>query len=235
MTIAVCICVFILFLGINDAQLTLVQFWETQLIFELEGGLAEFQYSTDNLMPLHCGMYGIQLVWVSEDGDHLVMNCRKMREYLENVYCECGVMNNSVLFAMKNLSVSQSGHYRIKFEILGTMNVAKNFYLIVGAEADQNVYVKNITSDSTVELCKLDSTLENGSFLQLYRSTILPDWKSDSILVLDTNFSLEPLLESLRGRLQVDLNNSVVTLSGITQADTDFYCLKWSAISVPKL
>lgn len=155
---------------------------------------------------------------LSGEGDLLLVDCsQRHRPPPDGYEVECSGRGSVV---MKNLTMSQTGHYR--FEDWRKRNVIqhRSFRLIVceeGTDAEEKV-----AYDNSVVLCRFDSSLGNGSSLQLYR-----DGQHNMALVLDTNSSLNPLLEGLKGRLRVDSENSRVTLSGITCYDSDYYCTTW--------
>ncbi|XP_041960323.1 uncharacterized protein LOC121718939 [Alosa sapidissima] len=129
--------------------------------------------------------------------------------------------------------MSQSGDYRAEGWRGGNMTEHRTFHLTVCAEGgEEESYV---AYDGSAVLCSLNSTLDHGSSIQLYRSSaqynlIQNHYKitwSDWTLVLDTDSSLEPLVEDLRGRLQVDLNTSQVTLAGLRESPSVFCCAVW--------
>lgn len=135
---------------------------------------------------------------------------------------------------MNNLTLSQNGEYRLEvWREQGILEIpdvrrkrkekkaSRSVHLIVCAEGDEESL--EIVHGGLVTLCGMDST--PGSSLRLYRSRS----QRKTLLVLDSNSSLEPLTEDLRGRLQVDLNTLQVTLSGVLKTDRDsrFYGATW--------
>lgn len=140
-------------------------------------------------------------------------------------------------FSMFNINMSHSVDYRAEGCRGGNIRKHRSFRLIVCAEDD--VSLQKVIVDDNAVLC-LPS---HGRNLPLYQYKMevwgfVLTWPNMT-LVLDTNSTLEPLVDDLRGRLQVHLNNLLVTLSEITRYDSylflisNFYCTIWS--SMPKL
>ncbi|KAL2076487.1 hypothetical protein ACEWY4_027914 [Coilia grayii] len=211
---AECMRAFLLLVFITGAHLSP----DPEIIFGTKGGRAEFGYFTE---IDDCVLYRIH-----EDGDLLLVNCSQPdipQPDGYNITCS-GKMFSS--FILNNLTLSQSGDYRAE-EWRGTNSRIKTpmYRLIVCAEGDADSdFVITTVTDNSVVLCEFDSTLGNGSSLQLYAYNT--PFTENTLLVLDTNSSLEPLQEHFRGRLQVDLNNSALTLSGIEFGD-NFLCAVW--------
>ncbi|XP_063052554.1 uncharacterized protein LOC134447157 [Engraulis encrasicolus] len=126
-------------------------------------------------------------------------------------------------------SLSQTGHYRLERWTSGNNTPSHQpFYMVVCAQ--KMVYLlktrrllipvssESVSDVSSVELCRLNVTLGNGTTLRVYRD-------GDSSLVLDTSSSLEPLVEDLKGSLQLDLNSSRVILHGMS--GEEFHCSIW--------
>lgn len=185
--------------------------------------------------PRFSGVDDYVLYRVYGDGDLCLVRCSQMDRPQPtmptdayNVKCES---SHEYTFSMFNINMSHRGDYRAEGWRGGIIMKHRRFRLIVCAEGD--VTTQKVTYDDNAALCPPSSNLIHGSNIQLYQYKMqvwdfVMKW-SDMTLVLDTNSSLEPLVDDLRGRLQVDLNNLMVTLSMVTHYDsyTYFYCTIW--------
>ncbi|KAL2086140.1 hypothetical protein ACEWY4_017199 [Coilia grayii] len=209
---AECMRAFLLLVLITGAHLSP----DPKIIFGTKGGRAEFGYFTE---IDDCVLYRIH-----EDGDLLLVNCSQPDSPQPdgyNITCP-GKMFSS--FILNNLTLSQSGDYRAE-KWRGTNSRIKTtmYRLIVCADGDVDLPEEHdITrvADHSAVLCEFNSTLGNGSSLQLYRYI-----NDHPLLVLDTNSSLE----DPTSRLKFDLNDSVVIMSEIRNFQERFRisCLMW--------
>lgn len=181
--------------------------------FAHEGGQVQFSAATlVNTLMDHGVLYR-----VLDHGDELLVNClQTMRQPPDGYNIEC---IDKFLFKLNNLTMFNSGDYRAEHWREGHIAEQRIIRLTVCREHDENPSQVTAAFDESAVLCRLDTTLLGGS-LQLYRYKgrnlfLSFEVSFGNILVLDTNSSLEPLAEDLKGRLQVDLENSLVTLSGI--------------------
>ena len=179
--------------------------------FEAEGEWARFSYS--------CVDKSSALYRVSGDEDLLLFNSSQPERPQPDGY---DVICEGEYFRMPNLTTAHSGVYRTEYWRGNTTEHTSYRLTVCKKRGDDDD--NNVRRDGSAVVCREDSTLGHGRSLQLYRDM---GWMKDPVLVLDTNSSLEPLLEDMRGRLHVDLNNSQVTLSGVRDADRDFLCTTW--------
>ena len=179
-----------------------------------EGRSAYFQSMSS------CWENSSALFRVSGDEDLLLFNSSQPERPQPDGY---DVTCEGEYFRMPNLTTAHSGVYRIECWTGGNTIEHTSYRLTVckkRGDDDDN----NVRRDGSAVVCREDSTPGHGRSLQLYRLNRETD---EPVLVLDTNSSLEPLLEEMRGRLHVDLNNSQVTLSGVMDADHSFLCTTW--------
>ncbi|XP_063043085.1 uncharacterized protein LOC134437524 [Engraulis encrasicolus] len=166
---------------------------------------------------------------VYEDGNLLLVNCSEPHSPPPegyNITCDPGWSNIRQTFRINSLA--QTGRYRLEGWTQSNITHREGFHLIVCAQRLNRVSPpapvssEKVAGVSSVELCRLNATLGNGTALRVYRY-------DDSSLVLDTSSSLEPLVEDLKGRLQLELDHphlSRVTLHGMSTLW--FSCTIWT-------
>lgn len=160
---------------------------------------------------------------VSEEGDVLLANCSQPDRPAPGGYdVKCVKFISNFRFVLSNLTLSHSGEYRDEAWRRGIIKHHGSFRLTVCAEKEQKV----ISSDGNGEhvvLCHLPFTLGNSSVLQMYSGKSCS--YSDLSLVLDTKTSLDSAMKKLKGRVQVDLKNSLVTLEKSGQSNSRQFCI----------
>lgn len=157
---------------------------------------------------------------VFADGDLLLANCSQPDGPQPDGY-EVRCLKSGGL-ALTNAATSHSGDYRAEvWRGDAIIDRHRRIRLTICVEGINEGSVA--VHDDKALLCRLGSDLGKGSSLKLYRYHV---WSKNRTLVLDTNSSLEPLEEDLKGRLKVDLN-SEVSLCGVTYIDHGFYCTIW--------
>ncbi|KAL2086171.1 hypothetical protein ACEWY4_017230 [Coilia grayii] len=210
---SVCMSAFLLLCFITGSHLSP----HVQRQFLTEGDFFQHSYSAK--------LDYIAVYRVYADGDVLLFNCSQPEtlwlEGITNITCKCCQKRGFIGFIMNNLTVSQSGEYRAEAWRRGIKKESLNIHLTVCAGGG-NRTAEHATYDGSVPVCKLPPSFGQGSSVQLYRHD-----EAIFTLVLDTNSSMEPIQEDLKGWLHVDLNASVVRLSGFMNEKNGFTCTIW--------
>ena len=188
---------------------------DPDIMIEAEGYSASFPCMSS------CRENSSVLYRVSGDEDLLLFNSSQPERPQPDGYdviCEGGC------FRMPNLTTAHSGVYRTEYWRGNTTEHTSYRLTVCKKRGDDDD--NNVRRDGSAVVCREDSTPGHGRSLQLYRGNMET---GEPVLVLDTNSSLEPLLEDMRGRLHVDLNNSQVTLSEVMHDDFyfTFLCTTW--------
>ena len=186
---------------------------DPDIMIEAEGYSASFPCMSS------CRENSSVLYRVSGDEDLLLVNCSQPERPQPDGY---DVICEGEYFRMPNLTTAHSGVYRTEYWRGNTTEHTSYRLTVCKKRGDDDD--NNVRRDGSAVVCRGDSTPGHGRSLQLYRLNRETD---EPVLVLDTNSSLEPLLEDMRGRLHVDLNNSQVTLSEFMDGENIFRCTTW--------
>ncbi|KAL2086729.1 hypothetical protein ACEWY4_017788 [Coilia grayii] len=175
---------------------------------------------------------------IYENEDLLLVNCSHPdRPQPDSYNIQCSWDRHSMEYTLKfrNVTMTQNVDYRVEGWTTENITTHASFHLTVCVNrGNVSLYgfkriVKTLSYEDPLYddddvLPRTNFALGNGTSLRVYRTdTLFRD-----TLVLDTNSSLEPLDEDLKGRLRVELNNShwLVTAPKM-QSNFLFACTIW--------
>lgn len=148
METAFCMSVFALLLFSTSVNLSP----NPELVFGLERGHDGFPF------PEVSEVDSYVLSRVSKDGGRLLLVNSSQLQIPQPDGCNITYSNSQNSFEMTNLTMSQSGDYRVEGWQGENITGVIVYRLTVCAEGNEEPSVSNVTFDATVELCQSDST-----------------------------------------------------------------------------